>query len=68
MLKTRLMASFPEIRRTIALGKQAFMNKKKLFTGNLSIELKCGPMPIMMAAQSNTGGALSESSVIPFLV
>jgi len=29
-----------EIHRRIALGKQAFMNKKKLFTGSLSIELK----------------------------
>jgi len=29
-----------EILRRIALGKQAFMNKKKLFTGSLSIELK----------------------------
>jgi len=29
-----------EIRRRIALGKQAFMNKKKLFTGNLSKQLK----------------------------
>ena len=28
------------IRRRIALGKQAFMNKKKLFTGNLSKQLK----------------------------
>ena len=29
-----------EIWRRIALSKQAFMNKKKLFLGNLSIELK----------------------------
>jgi len=29
-----------EIRRRIALGKQAFMNKKTLFTDNLSIELR----------------------------
>jgi len=31
-------------------------------------ELECGPMPNVMAAQRNIGGALSESSVIPFLV
>jgi len=29
-----------EIHRRIALGKQAFINKKKLFSGNLSTELK----------------------------
>ena len=29
-----------EIHRRIALGKQAFMNKKKLFMGNLSTELE----------------------------
>jgi len=28
------------MRHRFALGKQAFMNDKKLFTGNLSIELK----------------------------
>jgi len=31
-----------EIRHWVALGKQPFTNKKKLFTGNLSIELKKG--------------------------
>ena len=31
-------------------------------------ELECGPMPNMMATLPNTGGALCESSVIPFLV
>ena len=31
-------------------------------------ELECGPMPNVMAAQPNIGGALCESSVIPFLV
>ena len=30
--------------------------------------LECGPMPNVMAAQPNIGGALCESSVIPFLV
>jgi len=31
-------------------------------------ELECGPMFNVMAAQPNIGGALCESSVIPFLV
>jgi len=31
-------------------------------------ELECGPMPNVMAAQPNIGGALCESCVIPFLV
>jgi len=31
-------------------------------------ELECGPMPNVMAAQPNIGGALSENSVIRFLV
>jgi len=31
-------------------------------------KLECGPMPNVMAAQPNIGGALWESSVIPFLV
>jgi len=31
-------------------------------------KLECGPMPNVMATQPNTGGALCESSVIPFLV
>ena len=31
-------------------------------------ELECGPMPSVMAALMNIGGALCESSVIPFLV
>ena len=30
--------------------------------------LECGPMPNVMASQPNIGGALCESSVIPFLV
>jgi len=30
-------------------------------------ELECGPMPNVMAAQPNIGGALCECSVIPFL-
>jgi len=32
------------------------------------IELECGPMPNVMAAQPNIGGALCECSAIPFLV
>jgi len=31
-------------------------------------QLECGPMPNVMAALPNIGGALCESSVIPFLV
>ena len=31
-------------------------------------ELECGPMPNVMAAQPNIGGAHCERSVIPFLV
>ena len=30
--------------------------------------LECGPMPNVMAALTNIGGALCEISVIPFLV
>jgi len=32
------------------------------------MKLQCGPMPSVMAALPNIGGALCESSVIPFLV
>ena len=32
------------------------------------MELECGPMPNVMTALLNIGGALCESSVIPFLV
>ena len=32
------------------------------------MELERGPMPNVMAAQPNIGGALCKSSVIPFLV
>ena len=31
-------------------------------------KLECGPMPNVMAAQPNIGGALCESSVMPFLL
>jgi len=31
-------------------------------------KLECGPMPNLMAAQPNTGGALCKGSLIPFLV
>ena len=32
------------------------------------IELECGPMPNLMAALPNIGGALCESFLIPFIV
>jgi len=32
------------------------------------VKLECGPMPNVMAAQPNIGGALGKSSVILFLV
>jgi len=31
-------------------------------------QLECGPMPNVMVAQANVGGAVCESSEIPFLV
>ena len=31
-------------------------------------QVECGPMPSVMAAQPNIGGALCKNSVIPFLV
>ena len=34
----------------------------------MHFKLECGPMPNVMAALPNTGGALCERSVIPFLV
>jgi len=36
----------------------------------INVQLECGPMPNVMAAQRNVGGALCESSVklIPFFV
>jgi len=42
--------------------------KLSLLTYENSIKLERGPMPNVMAAQPNTGGALCKSSVIPFLV
>jgi len=33
-----------------------------------STKLECGPMPNVMTALPNIGGALCESCVIPFLV
>jgi len=35
---------------------------------NNNFELECGPLPNVMAAQSNMGGAIRKSLVIPFLV
>jgi len=31
-------------------------------------KLECGPMPNVMVSQPNIGGALCESSVVPFLL
>ena len=42
--------------------------KCNLIKFSSQIELECGPMPNVMAALPNTGGALCKSSVIPFLV
>jgi len=39
-----------------------------LVMSTYSSKLKCGPMSKVMAAQLNIGGALCESSVIPFLL
>jgi len=33
-----------------------------------AIKLECGAMPNVMAAQPNIGGALCESSIIPFFL
>jgi len=41
---------------------------KICITQNQHKKLECGPIPNVMAAQPNIGGALSECSVIPFLV
>ena len=35
---------------------------------DFNFKLECGPMPYVMAAQANIGGAVCESSLIPFLV
>jgi len=46
-------------------------NKLVKFTSifyKIRTKLECGPMPSVMAAQPNIGGAVCESSVIPFLV
>ena len=39
-LKSVIFQYGTEIRHRIALDKETFMNKKKLFVGNLSIELE----------------------------
>jgi len=53
----------------------AYINvRRKLTSSQLSLphgtkqKLECRPMPNVIAAVPNIGGALSESSVIPFLV
>ena len=43
-------------------------NIYSLLYGEDRQELECGPMANVMAALPNIGGALCESSVIPFLV
>ena len=61
------------IRHRIALGKQVFMNKKKLFTGNLSIQLKkrivksvlCSV--VLYAAESYWGRTVSHNSTVALL-
>jgi len=61
------------IRHRIALGKQVFMNKKKLFTGNLSIQLKkrivksvlCSV--VLYAAESYRGRTVSHNSTAALL-
>ena len=44
------------------------INPVFLLTDKTPNQLECGPMPNVMAAQPNIGGAVCESSVIPFLV
>ena len=46
----------------------AYMDRPPQGLGLYEMQLECGPMPNLMAAQPNIGGALSESSVIPFLI
>ena len=51
---------------------QQWLSSSKLLIDELICspkqQLECGPMPNVMAALPNIGGALCESSVIPFLV
>ena len=49
------------------LGKYVLYIAIQAASHNIST-LECGPMPNVMAAQPNIGGAVCESSVIPFLV
>jgi len=48
-------------------GENRFRDFEKSVDGK-NDTLECGPMPNVMAAQTNIGGAVCESSVIPFLV
>jgi len=41
---------------------------EKSLVGKKKTKLECRPMPNVMAAQPNIGGAFCESSVISFLV
>ena len=41
--------------------------KERCMTTLKQQQLECGPMPKVMAAQPNTGGAVCESSAVPSL-
>ena len=55
------------LRRNVPFRGVSFEAGRESMVGKIC-ELECGPMPNAMAAQPNIGGALCESSVIPFLV
>jgi len=49
-------------------NKNTFLHFTVKILTKFRLELECGAMPNVMAAQLNIGGALCESSVFPFLV
>ena len=55
---------------TLLVGQQEGHPACKKWVENLTyqLQLERGPMPNVMAAQPNVGGALCQSSAIPFLV
>jgi len=55
-------------KQNLTQQKHTLTNQKKCTTTQYKHKLECGLMPNVMAAQPNIGGALCESSVIPFLV
>jgi len=55
------------LRRNVLFRGVSFEAGRESMVGKIC-ELEGGPMPNAMAAQPNIGGALCESSVIPFLV